>query len=72
MDQAIIVEPDANGWVVRSAFDNEMFFRSGGRAELAARDLAARLASPEVTVVVDVFLRDGSLGGRYVHTGRAG
>ena len=70
MEQAIIVEPSADGWVVRSAhFDNEMFFRSGECAETAARDLGTKLARANVAVVMEIFLRDGSLGGRYACVG---
>ncbi|MDB5425607.1 MAG: hypothetical protein JWQ29_3023 [Phenylobacterium sp.] len=70
MQQPIIVEPSAEGWVVKSAhFDNEMFFRSGESAEVAARDLGARMARESASVVMEIFLRDGSLGGRYVWAG---
>jgi len=68
MHQAITVEPSAQGWVVRSPpFDSEMFFRSGESAEVAARDLGTRMARVSPDVVVEIFLRDGSLGGRYVY-----
>jgi hypothetical protein len=71
MDQAIVVEPSAEGWVVKSpSFDNEMFFRSGENAEVAARRLGAKLAHANASVVIEIFLRDGSLGGRYVYAGR--
>jgi hypothetical protein len=67
MDQAIIVAPSADGWAVKSPpFSNEMFFRSGESAEIAARALGMKMAQASVAVVIDIFLRDGSLGGRYV------
>lgn len=67
MDQAIIVAPSGIGWTVKSTpFDNEMFFSSGGTAEAAARSLGARIARKNSIVVIEVFLRDGSLAGRYV------
>ena len=68
MDQSIVVAPSAEGWAVRAAhFDNEMFFRSGESAELAARALGTKMAQAEdAAVTIEVFLRDGSLGGRYV------
>jgi len=68
MDQSIVVEPSAEGWRVRAAqFDNEMFFCSGESAEMAARALGARVAAQaNAAVMIEVFLRDGSLGGRYV------
>ncbi len=71
MDQAITVTPRGNGWSVRSTpFDNEMFFASGRTAEAAARDLGARIAAMSFVVVIEVFLRDGSLAGRYVSAAR--
>ncbi len=70
MNQAIVVAPNAEGWTVRSApFANEMFFKSGESAEAAARDLGARMARESGSVVLEIFLRDGSLGGRYVSAG---
>ena len=72
MEQAIIVEPSGDAWVVRSAhFDNAMFFRSGECAETAARDLGTKMARASVAVVMEIFLRDGSLGGRYACVGGA-
>jgi len=70
MEQAIIVEPSADGWAVKSAqFANEMFFKSGESAEAAARELGAKMARASGAVVIEIFLRDGSLGGRYVAAG---
>jgi len=67
MNQAITVEPDVYGWVVKSTpFVNEMFFRSGENAEVAARALGTKMARGGDTVTVEIFLRDGSLAGRYV------
>ena len=43
-----------------------MFFRSGESAELAARALGTKMAQADAAVTIEVFLRDGSLGGRYV------
>ncbi|MDF2901048.1 MAG: hypothetical protein K0Q62_1107, partial [Phenylobacterium sp.] len=41
----ISVKPAGDAWVVRSeAFDNELVFEAGGRAEAAARSLAVRYA----------------------------
>jgi hypothetical protein len=73
MDQAITVAPSGDGWIVKSTpFDNEMYFSSGGTAEAAARDLGARIVEADSIVVIEVFLRDGSLAGRYVSTSRSG
>ena len=67
MNQAIIVAPSGDSWIVRSTyFDNEMFFSSGGTAEAAAHNLGSRIAQMNSIVVIEVFLRDGSLAGRYV------
>ena len=73
MDQAITVAPSGDGWTVKSTpFDNEMFFCSGRTAEAAACDLGARIAEADCVVVIEVFLRDGSLAGRYVSASRSG
>jgi hypothetical protein len=70
MDQAIIVEPSAGGWAVKAPrFANEMFFKSGESAEAAARQLGTKIARASGAVVIEIFLRDGSLGGRYVTAG---
>jgi hypothetical protein len=67
MVQAITVAPSADGWSVRSeAFDSEMFFRSGAAAEAAACRLGARMAQTGAPVEIQIYLRDGALGGRYV------
>ena len=68
MDLQILVAPAGDGWVVRSeAFDNELMFEAGGRAEAAARALAARYASAGAKAEVSIFLRNGDLAGRFVH-----
>jgi hypothetical protein len=67
MNQAITVEPHLYGWVVKSTpFHNEMFFRSGENAEVAARDLGTKMSRVSDTVTIEIFLRDGSLAGSYV------
>ena len=44
--ETVSVVPAGSGWAVRSpAIANEMLFRSGARAERAARRLAAALAA---------------------------
>jgi len=73
MDQAITVAPSGDGWSVKSTpFGNEMFFSSGRTAEAAARDLGARIAGVNSVVVIEVFLRDGSLAARYVSASGGG
>ena len=67
MPQTIRIEPSAGGWMVKAGpFANAMFFHSGRCAEIAARDLAARMAQADAAVVIEIVLRDGSLGGRYL------
>ncbi len=65
----ISVSPVGDGWSVRSdAFDNPLIFEAGGRAEAAARALAARYAEAGRDAEVRIFLRDGALAGRFVHS----
>ena len=67
MVQAITIKPSADGWAVRTeAFDSEMFFRSGAEAEAAARRLGTKIARTGAAVEIQIFLRDGALGGRYL------
>ena len=47
----ILVSPAGDGWAVRSeAFDNELLFEAGGRAEAAARALADRISAGTVWI----------------------
>ena len=46
-----------------------MLFRSGARAEAAARSLALRLADEGAPVEVVIGLRDGTVAGRFIATG---
>ena len=64
----IDVAPAGDGWIVRSeAFDNELIFEAGGRAEAAARALADRYARAGALAEVSIFLRNGDLAGRFLH-----
>jgi hypothetical protein len=64
----ILVAPAGNGWAVRSeAFDNELIFEAGGRAEAAARALADRYARAGNPAEVSIFMRNGDLAGRFLH-----
>ncbi|HEY9236735.1 MULTISPECIES: hypothetical protein [Phenylobacterium] len=64
----IHVAPAGDGWIVRSeAFDNELVFEAGGRAEAAARALADRYASAGALAEVSIYLRNGDLAGRFLH-----
>ena len=68
MEQEITVAPVTTGWTLKcTEADHEIYFRSGADAEAAARNLGARLARAGATVVIQIFLRDGTVAGRYVH-----
>ncbi len=69
MTHVISVVPADRGWMVRSAaFENDMAFLSGAKAEAAARRLGLTLADQGEPVEIRIFLRDGSLAGRFVCT----
>ena len=72
MEQAITVTPIADGWKLDCALcDREQLYRSGADAEAGAHNLATEIAASGATAVIQIFLRDGTLGGRYVHAPRA-
>jgi hypothetical protein len=67
MTRMISVQPLGDGWSVRTdAFDSEMMFLSGAKAEAAARRLADTLARNGESAEIRIFLRDGRLAGRVV------
>jgi hypothetical protein len=67
MIQVISVEPLASGWALRQAsVENPQVFTSGAKAEDAAMNLGARLAEAGRSTEIRVYLRDGTLGGRFV------
>ena len=67
MNRIISVQPFGDGWSVRSdAFDSEMMFLSGAKAEAAARRLAEKLTRRGESAEIRIFLRDGQLAGRFV------
>lgn len=67
MSHVIRVGPAQEGWCVEAdGLSTALMFCSGGRAEAAARDLASAFAAAGEHSEVRVFLRDGSLAGRYV------
>lgn len=67
MNRIISVKPLGDGWSVASdAFDGEMMFLSGAKAEAAARRLAETLARSGEHSEIRIFLRDGQLAGRVV------
>ena len=70
MNRIISVQPFGDGWSVRSdAFDSEMMFLSGAKAEAAARRLADKLVKGGESAEIRIFLRDGQLAGRVVRPG---
>jgi hypothetical protein len=60
----ITVSPIPHGWTLLGASAAPVVFRSGAEAERSARRLAATLARAGHSVVVEILLRDGRLGGR--------
>ena len=58
--QTITVRPlGKDSWVVQHELTEPVLFRSGAKAEDAARRLAARLASVDQGAEVSIHLRDG-------------
>lgn len=67
MVQVISVEPFAHGWAMRQTqVDNPEIFRSGAKAEDAALRLGSRLADAGDATEIRIFLRDGTLAGRFL------
>jgi len=74
LEQAIIVTPVSYGWKVRCSAREarDALFLSGAQAEAAAHCLGAEIAEAGDTAVIEIFLRSGALGARYVHAPNAG
>jgi hypothetical protein len=67
MSFTISIRAAQDGWSVQGdTFENGMMFLSGAEAELAALSLAQRYSDVGQPTEIAVFLRDGSLAGRYV------
>ena len=63
----ITVKPGPTGWQVAcAARGHHQAFVSGATAEAAARQLGAALARGGQATEIRIFLRDGSLAGRFV------
>ena len=61
----IKVEPLGDGWRVSSdQIANDLLFRSGRQAEIAARRLAGRIAAAGKPAEIRIHLRDGALAAR--------
>ena len=72
MSCVISVRPVGAGWAVEAdAFDSEMMFLSGAKAEAAARRLAGTLARNGEASEIRIFLRDGALAGRFTVPARS-
>jgi hypothetical protein len=66
MTRIISVKPVGDGWSVGAdAFDSEMMFLSGAKAEAAARRLAKTIAKSGHSSEIRIFLRDGALAGQF-------
>lgn len=67
MSITISIRAAQHGWSVEGdTLENGMMFLSGAEAETAARKLARRYADAGQLAEIEVFLRDGSLAGRYL------
>jgi hypothetical protein len=69
----ISVAPVGEDWAIQSdALPEDLVFRSGGRAETAARDLARRRAADGQAAEVRIFVRGGALAGVLTYPAMAG
>jgi hypothetical protein len=67
MTLVISLHAEADGWRLQGdTLEHGLVFRSGAEAEGVARTLAERYAQVGQATEIYVFLRDGSLAGRYV------
>ena len=67
MGLIISITAAQSGWRVQGdTVENGMMFLSGAEAEHAARALARRYSDAGQPTEIEVFLRDGTLAGRYV------
>jgi hypothetical protein len=63
----ISVTPFNVGWAVHAeGMDNDMVFASGAKAEAAARRLAGNIAAAGEPAGIEIWLRGGVLGGRFI------
>lgn len=67
MGLTISITAAQTGWRVQGdTLEQGMMFLSGAEAETAACQLAQRYAEAGQATEIEVFLRDGTLAGRYV------
>ncbi len=66
--EAITVRPGlGDRWVVEvGGVQNPQHFRTGAQAEVAAKELAGRLSDAGRLSEIVIFLRDGTVAGRFV------
>ena len=63
----IQIAPLGEGWTVGEAtLDNAQFFKRRSHAETAARGLCARLSDAGDPSEINIRLRDGESGGRFI------
>lgn len=64
--ELITVRPTPGGWLVAcDARSHRQSFQSGATAEAAARQLGGAIARGGQPAEIRIFLRDGSLAGRF-------
>lgn len=66
--EAITVRPGVGDeWMLEiGGVQNPQHFRTGAQAETAAKDLAGRLSDAGRLSEIVIFLRDGTVAGRFV------
>ncbi len=66
MIEVITVAPEQDGWMVAHDGASQQRFQSGATAEAIARQLGQAIARGGRAAEVRIFLRDGSLAGRFL------
>ena len=65
MHQITVKPAVVDGWMVQCGHHHPNLFRSGAKAEHAAKDLARSLANAGHGAKITIYLRDGSIGGQF-------
>ncbi len=68
MIRIVSVTPTDSGWAVKADGFEPTVFLSGAKAEAAARKLADRMAEGGGDVEIRIYLRDGTLAGRFLRS----
>jgi hypothetical protein len=66
-DAVISVDPVAGGWCVSGPIEEDLIFRTGGRAEYQARTLGQRLAALGQTAIVEIHDLEGAIAGSVLY-----